>query len=120
MNIEEDKMSAHIPAFSDLLITLRAELGNDLDLVLIMAVISERHYARANHAPGINALSLAMYADIPRETVRRKVAKLIGKGWVKCNDQGILSPTPQAAIDLANGTAATLRYLSAVRQPTGH
>lgn len=125
MSGKNDRIPAHVRAFSELLITLRAELGNDLDLVLIMAVIAERHYGskaanpaptEANPTPGINTLSVAMYAEIPRETVRRKVAKLIEKGWVKCDEHGILSPTPQAASDLAKGTAATLKYLGAITQ----
>lgn len=126
MRDQTGKISTHVRAFSELLIRLRAELGNDLDLVLIMAVIAERHYAgvtlpkassAAPHAtPSINAHSIALYAEIPRETVRRKVTKLVEKGWVNCDEQGNLTPGPQAASDLANGTSATLKYLNAIAQ----
>ncbi len=132
MGGEADKIPTHVRAFSELLIKLRAELGNDLDLVLIMAVIAERHYAgfpqpkaptSASAAPAgtlptpaINTHSVALYAEIPRETVRRKVAKLVEKGWVTCDGQGNLTPAPQAASDLAKGTAATLKYLGAITQ----
>lgn len=132
MSDQTDKMPTHVRAFSELLIKLRFELGNDLDLVLIMAVIAERHYAgitqpeasnSASKLPagtsptfGINTHSVALYAEIPRETVRRKVAKLVEKGWVTCDGQGNLSPAPQATIDLAKGTTATLKYLGAITQ----
>lgn len=106
-------------AFSDLLIKLRRELSNDLDLVLIMAVVAERHYAAASPnaiRSGINAHSVALYADMPRETVRRKVAKLIDRGWLTSDDHGTLRPAPLAASDLAHGTTATLKYLDAIAQ----
>lgn len=120
----------HVRAFSELLIRLRSALGNDLDKVLILSVIAERHYAATEALPAendcpaeqaaareryrINALSVAQYAGIPRETARRKIAALVGKGWVACDASGNLSPTPRAADDLAGGTAATLTYLRAI------
>lgn len=132
MSDQTEKIPTHVQAFSKLLIKLRAELGNDLDLVLIMAVIAERHYAgladtsgsnsastipaAATRTSNINTHSVAFYAEIPRETVRRKVAKLVEKGWVSCDGQGNLSPAPQAASDLAKGTTATLKYLEAITQ----
>lgn len=132
MSDQTEKIPTHVQAFSKLLIKLRAELGNDLDLVLIMAVIAERHYAgladtsgsnsastipaAATRTSNINTHSVALYAEIPRETVRRKVAKLVEKGWVSCDGQGNLSPAPQAASDLAKGTTATLKYLEAITQ----
>ncbi len=132
MSSQADIIPAHVRAFSQLLITLRAELSNDLDLVLILAVISERYYARAaqadcpppgtsdaastNRALGINTLSVALYAAIPRETARRKIGTLVDKGWVKCDARGNLSPTEQAAGDLAKATAATLSYLDVITQ----
>lgn len=122
-----DKFQLHVRHFSELLIQLRTELGNNLDLVLILAVISERHYAkltRPNAASialensqatyNINALSIAQYTRIPRETVRRKVRLLVKKGWVNCDERGNLSPTDRAKGDLATGTAATFKYLREV------
>lgn len=132
MSDQTGTIPTHVRAFSELLIKLRAELGNDLDLVLIMAVIAERHYAGltvasgsnsasnipapASRASNINTHSVALYAEIPRETVRRKVAKLVEKGWVTCDGQGNLTPAPQAASDLAKGTTATLKYLGEITQ----
>ena len=127
MSAQSDRFSLHVRHFSELLIQLRAELGNDLDLVLILAVIAERHYAKATdpdeNTPsaqdekvisGINALSIALYTDNPRETVRRKVGLLVEKGWVDCDARGNLSPTEQAKGDLAKGTAVTWKYLGAI------
>lgn len=120
----------HVRAFSELLIRLRADMGNDLDQTLILAVIAERHYAArgmkdapgAAAAPGrcaINAHSVALYAGIPRETARRKIAKLVRKGWVDCDAAGNLSPTAKAAEDLANATAASVSYLGNVTRIDG-
>lgn len=110
---------AHVRAFSELLIKLRAELGNDLDQLLILAVVAERHYAAIETAVeidvgGINTYSVALYTDIPRETVRRKVKLLVEKGWLDCDTRGNLAPTAQAASDLKEGTAATWRYIRAI------
>ncbi|MCL3883206.1 hypothetical protein [Marivita sp. GX14005] len=122
MKIQSDAYPAHVRAFSRLLIRLRAELGNDLDQVLILAVVAERYYAAIEAAPctdppetrGINAYSVALYTDIPRETVRRKVKLLVEKGWLDCDGRGHLTPTEQAARDLQDGTAATLDYIRAI------
>lgn len=131
MSSKTAEFATHVREFSQLLILLRAQLGNDLDMVLILAVIAERHYAaiqaagiadpqrgasRDRDAARINALSVSLYTEIPRETVRRKIAMLVDKGWVACDARGNLSPTAQAASELAKGTAATLDYLGAVGQ----
>lgn len=130
MNSQSEAYSTHVRAFSELLIRLRSELGKDLDKVLILAVIAERHYtamrtreatvvppadpATARKRCGINALSVALYSGIPRETARRKIAALVEKGWVECDASGSLSPTARAANDLAGATAATLKYIHSV------
>lgn len=127
---DHDPIPAHVRAFSRLLIRLRSDLGNDLDLALILSVIAERHYAardagggapaaeaaRARAGCAINAHSVALYAGIPRETARRKIAALIERGWVARDAAGGLSPTARAARDLGRATAATVSYLRAVAQ----
>lgn len=123
-------LSTHIRAFSVLLIKLRAEIGNDLDNVLILSVVAERYYAAVECAKGadandvglrpsaeefgINAHSVALYTGIPRETVRRKIKILLAKGWLECGAKGNLAPTSRAAEDLAEATVATSTYLQAV------
>lgn len=111
----------HVRAFAELMIQLHREFDRDLDMVVILAVIAERHYANLMQdgmGPGvaINTLSVAQYTGIPRETVRRKVGALVTKGWVGCDARGRLAPMPQAALDLKKGTDASLVYLEAVRR----
>jgi len=120
---------AHMEAFVPLMITLRREFGGDFEQMVILAVIGERKLARRaclgeprfdtfgrteiveGAGTSINAYSLAAYTGIPRETVRRKVAALIERGWVVRDASGNLNPTEAAARDLADATEATLTYL---------
>lgn len=120
----------HVGALVRLLTVLRREFDGDLDLLLIFAVIGDRHFARrvdpetptystlgstpVTDAPSVNAYSIAQFTDIPRETVRRKVARLSGKGWVSTDTKGNLRPTAKAAKELCNGTVETIRFLNTV------
>jgi hypothetical protein len=47
-----------------------------------------------------NALSIATATGIPRETVRRKVAKLIERGWVRRDEHGLLFVTERVGDEL--------------------
>lgn len=121
---------AHVAAFSRLLVTLRRVVGGDLDMVLILAVIGDLHFAHrtdpdsprydalgrtpATDAPTTNVYSLASYVGIPRETVRRKVAALVERGWVRADARGNLVPTPEAARALEEGTDAAVRFLEEI------
>jgi hypothetical protein len=129
-----DIYPAHVTAFVDLLLVLRQEFEGDLDMMLILAIIGDRRiwqrackedvsYAglgktplplEASDAISINVLSIANFTSIPRETVRRKVAALIERGWVDREDNGDLCPTRKAAIDLQVGTDATIAYVRAI------
>ena len=129
-----DIYPAHVTAFVNLLLVLRKGFDGDLDMMLILAIISDRRiwqrackgdvsYAGlgktplplpANDAISINVLSIANFTGIPRETVRRKVAALIERGWVDREDNGDLCPTRKAAIDLQAGTDATIAYIRAI------
>lgn len=118
---------AHLAAFSTFLIRIRAVVGGDLDMALILTVIGERHFTRrvdesmptyetmgdTETGPGdsINTLSLAQYTGIPRETARRKVAQLVEVGWVTIDARGNLLATAKAAEDLREGTDAALTFL---------
>jgi hypothetical protein len=122
----------HVRAFTSLLIALRRDFSGDLDMLLVLAVIGDRRLSRRTTPDAltyqqigrtpvredgiatINALSIAEYTGIPRETVRRKVNELIQKGWVTRDDNGDLVPTPKAAQDLAQSTDATLDYLGTI------
>lgn len=126
----------HVAALVRLLTALRREFDGDLDLLLICAVVGDRHFAHrvdpdtptyqtlgstpVTDAPSVNAYSVAQFTAIPRETVRRKVAVLVEKGWVSVDSKGNLKPTPKAAQDLSIGTFETIRFLNAVSGSTGH
>lgn len=43
-----------------------------------------------------NTYSIAAATNLPRETVRRKVARLIAHGWIEREDNGHLFITPEA------------------------
>lgn len=119
----------HVAAFARLLTALRQAFDGDLDLLLILTVIGERRlqqrlapgaltYENLGAAPSrvgggatINAHSLSAYTGMPRETVRRKVATLVKRGWIERDARGDLHPTTKAAAELAGATGATLQYL---------
>lgn len=122
----------HVTAFVELMTVLRHAFGGDLDLMLILAVIGDRRVWQKtpkeavsydalgqtglpdSQTVAINTLSIANYTGIPRETVRRKVAALIERGWIEREDNGDLRPTRKAADDLRVGTEATITYLRAI------
>ncbi|WP_413720273.1 helix-turn-helix domain-containing protein [Silicimonas sp. MF1-12-2] len=124
----------HLAAFTRLLSKLRARFDDDLDLLLIMAVIGERTrpenwapelltYRQLTNASDdlnlqlpINIQSLADYTGIPRETVRRKVSILEQKGWIARDSNGRLSVSRTASLDLEDATRDSLIYLDALRE----
>ncbi len=73
----------------------RQVFGGDLDAVLVLAVIGQRHIsaylAEARETPpgrpvfSMSASRIADVSGMPRETVRRKLAMLQQKGWVQQN-----------------------------------
>lgn len=121
----------HNAAFNDLLIRCRRAFDGDLDRMVILSIIGERTLTteraagisydrfldgrRGSPCPRpINIQSISECTGIPRETVRRKVAQLIGKGWVERDDDGLLFVLPKASQDLQPITEATLEYLTRV------
>lgn len=122
----------HLTAFFRLLRHLRAEFDGDLDLLLILAAVSERTPARNWQASvenyrdilhssdtdrrqsPINLQSVADYTGIPRETVRRKIAVLERKGWVSRDGAGNIGVQPKAATDLERATGHSVDYLSEI------
>lgn len=123
---------AHVSALVDLLVVLRRSFDGDLDMMLILAIIGDRRvwqrlskddvsFEKFGKTPlpaapnvSINVLSIAGFIGMPRETVRRKVAALIERGWVEREDNGDLRPTRKAAEDLQEGTLATIDYVRAI------
>jgi len=104
----------HTGQFCELLVNLRRLFGGDLDLMLVLAVIGSRTLAwgriqglsydeflarapQMTELAPINLQSIADYSGIPRETVRRKVQKLIARGWIVREADGYLYVTPAVA-----------------------
>lgn len=125
-----DVWPTHVEEFTKLLIDLRREFGGDLDLMLVLAVIGTRSLPRQvmaglsydafaspdrGGAPApINTQSIALCTGIPRETVRRKVARLEAVGWIERSEEGYLVASKGSIQELAPLTQATLHYLAAV------
>jgi hypothetical protein len=99
----------------DYLLHTRAHFGGDLDLFVIFCLVGHRTAEHkgfqslrfadvlegaVNEYPSLmtNQRSISESTGIPRETVRRKVAQLVEKGWVAESGSG-LRFTPKASRD---------------------
>lgn len=120
---------AHVANFVDYLIACRNVIG-DLDLLVILAVIGDRTLSQkrtdksASHdklfgekeglpePEAINTQSISDFTGIPRETVRRKVAELMDRGWVARDQNGYFAATHKAADELAGLTDHGVDYLA--------
>jgi hypothetical protein len=93
---------------------MRESFDGDLDMMIVLAVISDRTLRDQNYrkssfedflenrnpnpqVPLTNRKSIADSTGIPRETVRRKVAQLLVRGWVTEREDGSLLPSKGAA-----------------------
>lgn len=111
-----------------LLTILRSILGNDLDKVIILAVIGQRLLDGAAQAARsgdeidreavvfdaarlINIESVATSTGVPRESVRRKVNELVHAGWIQRLDDGGLTILPKAVDQLLPATLHTRAFL---------
>lgn len=117
---------AHVAGFAALLRELRLHFDGDLDLLLILASIAAKvegedwqasllhgEHQETRNTP-TNALSIAHFTGIPRESVRRRIRKLEEKGWIACDGDGNWVPTTVAAKDLRPATEASITYLKVV------
>ncbi len=119
---------AHVDALCELLIVLRQQFFGDLDLMLILAIISSRALpARQSSTMSykqfisdsdkqradqpINIQSVAECSGIARETVRRKVRKLEDLGFIERGANGMLKVTKKALSKLTPATEASFQYL---------
>jgi DNA-binding MarR family transcriptional regulator len=119
----------HVEALTRHLIACRHVCDGDLDLFLVLTIIGERTFTARNAPEGmshaeflqgtvadlqpaaINLQSIADYSGIPRETVRRKVETLIGKGWVRRDSRRFVTVTDKAKDNLGVLTESGVRYL---------
>mgnify|MGYP006276982073 FL=1 len=116
----------HVAAFVRLLTELRALFDGDLDAMLVLAAVTadverdEWRQTLLDTAEGqgtqtpANALSIALSTGIPRETVRRKLAKLEDMKVAQKDARGHWSATPQAAEILRPGTLASMTYIKKI------
>lgn len=119
----------HVAALIRHLVACRQVCDGDLDLFLVLTIIGERSFSARNAPLGmsledfaqrpvstirpeaINLQSIADYSGIPRETVRRKLAALVERGWVRRDESGYYAATDQAKDNLSDLTHSALRYL---------
>lgn len=119
----------HVAALTRHLVECRKTFGGDLDLFLVMTIIGERTFT-ARNAPdamtrddflqgsvndlepaAINLQSIADYSGIPRETVRRKIEKLLAMGWIVRDERRFVTVTDAAKLSLQDLTDSSLRYV---------
>lgn len=119
----------HVAALTRHLVACRRACDGDLDLFLVLTIIGERSFTARNAPIGmsiedfaqrpvstvrpeaINLQSIADYSGIPRETVRRKLAALVKRGWVRRDANGYYAATDMAKDNLSELTRSSLRYL---------
>jgi hypothetical protein len=111
-----------------LMLSLRRYFGNDMDKIIIMAVIGQqqlrdpslpkRAYAPVSDDPVLgdqsrytNVDRISAATGIPRESVRRKVHELISVGWLERTGTRALSVRPQAAVDMQPATLTVFDVL---------
>ncbi|MGB5078186.1 MAG: hypothetical protein WBO17_11960 [Sphingorhabdus sp.] len=127
----------HVEALTRHLIACRRVCDGDLDLFLVLTIIGERTFTARNvpkemdlddfregtvksvTPAAINLQSISEYSGIPRETVRRKIDRLIEKGWVERNDRRFVTATDKANENLYELTQSAVRYLSAIKSSFG-
>jgi DNA-binding MarR family transcriptional regulator len=135
--MKDDVMSAfgkiwptHVASLTRYIIACRKSFDGDLDLFLVLAVIGDRTFSERHADPkltydefksagspgtppiNINLRSIAAFSGIPRETVRRKIAELESRGWIRRNKDGSLAATRKASADLEPLTEAGIDYVA--------
>jgi hypothetical protein len=107
---------------------LREAFDGDLDSMIVLAVIGDRlvtdpkfpnmGYSELMNRPQFlpdlpqtNRRSIADSTGIPRETVRRKVAALVARGWIEERSDGSLIVTGTAAQALHPTTLRSFEIL---------
>lgn len=119
--------------FARHLLGVRSAFGGDLVAAIVLAEIAHHNLAplvnraRTPHELSeilradtdsllqillpTNAFSIAQATGIPRETVRRKVADLVRRGWIGRDHKGNLFVTSRPAVEFAAFNEARLNDL---------
>ncbi|MBX7527742.1 hypothetical protein [Qipengyuania vesicularis] len=137
MSIADDHFSIlwprHVEGMIALLSELREAFDGDLDATLILAVIgaallpkdelpisfsySELLKQRdIDFRKPLNTLSISQVTGIPRETVRRKLAKMEAKLWVERDECGHWKMGRRGAEDLRPMTELSMKYISSIAE----
>jgi hypothetical protein len=121
---------AHVDGLIGFLARLRAAFDGDLDAALIMAVIGSAALPRGRmpddlsyeafrgmekrdeYYPPLNTFSIAQITGIPRETARRKLAQMAGRGWIRRDESGHWHVERKGAAELEPMTQYSLEYLN--------
>ncbi|RQW27237.1 hypothetical protein EHS17_08120 [Rhodobacteraceae bacterium CH30] len=78
--------------------------GGDLTMMLVLLEVWVHAHCNCRSSGGAlratNGHSITLVTGIPRETVRRKLAKLVALDWLSENVYGQLLPTPRLAEQL--------------------
>lgn len=121
----------HVEGMIVLLSELREAFDGDLDSTLILAVVgaallpkdelpfsfnySDLLEKRAvDFRKPLNTFSISQVTGIPRESVRRKLAKMEAKGWIDRDDKGHWKIGPRGAEDLRPMTELSIKYISSI------
>jgi hypothetical protein len=123
---------AQIAGFTRFILQLRKAFDGDLDMMVVLAVIGDRtrpeNWARElvdyaaltrdgageQRQEPLNVQSIADFTGIPRETVRRKVAALETRGWIRKDEKGHITALHTASSDLQHATAEAIEYLATI------
>ncbi len=137
VNIAEEHFSIlwprHVEGMIALLSELREAFDGDLDSTLILAVVgaailpkdqlpysfsySELLKRRdIDFRKPLNTLSIAQVTGIPRETVRRKIAKMEAKKWIARDENGHWKMGERGAEDLRPMTELSMKYISSIAE----
>jgi hypothetical protein len=120
---------AHVGSLTKFMIECRQAFDGDLDMFLVLAIVGDRTFSQRMADPAqnftefqastqstppedINIRSISDFSGIPRETVRRKIALLEGKGWITRKDDGFIVATMKAKEDLEPLTVTSIKYVA--------
>lgn len=137
LSIAEDHFSLlwprHVEGMIVLLSELRDAFDGDLDAALILAVVGAAllpkdempmsfSYAELLNQRDIdfrkplNTYSIAQVTGIPRETVRRKLAKMETMNWIVRDEKGHWKMGMRGRDDLQPMTELSLKYISSIAE----